>query len=370
MTKRPLQVAVVELNEIHDELLPTWLHLTRKNGYEVDFFISSALRSRDIFAVSESPRPKCYLTSAPKSWPGILRQTCSVILRLRALLLLRFKYDLIIANSVEPEENYRFFLSFLNKPMLAAVHNGNVIVKNQTFDKPIRNRLMSVVVLSRHLQRYLLERDIVSYAVYTFLGLDLKSIGSSVRNNRSFCVQGNMNFHRRNYDSLLSAASRLKDENVQCQFKLVGKFNNATRIMQQRIAELDIADYFTFENDVESYQDYYKAIYSCRFLLVLVDDSRLVYRKFFEDKCTSSLNVALGLDLIPVINGRLAETYGIEECSLLYESDDVYSGIKSALAYEGEQIDSLVRDLQRSRQKLADESAIEFENAISSAIDH
>ena len=94
----------------------------------------------------------------------------------------------------------------------------------------------------------------------------------------------------------------------------------------------------------------------------------MIYRPFFEDKCTSSLGVALGLDVIPVVNRRLAEIYDIAECSVPYESDDVYSGIVSALSYESERIDSLVNNLQRTRRKFIEDSEVEFGKAVDSAL--
>lgn len=155
---------------------------------------------------------------------------------------------------------------------------------------------------------------------------------------------------------------------MRCNFKIVGTVNRSAALVQKRIEELGISDYFTFVSDAESYLDYYRAIYSCRFLLFLVDDSRRIYQPFFEDKCTSSLGVALGLDVIPVINSRLSEVYNIEKCSVLYESDDVYSGIRSALSFESKKIDSLANNLRVIRQQFTDDSELEFRRAIDSIL--
>jgi len=94
----------------------------------------------------------------------------------------------------------------------------------------------------------------------------------------------------------------------------------------------------------------------------------MIYSPFFEDKCTSSLGAALGLDVIPVVNRRLAEVYDIAECSVPYESDDVYSGVVTAMSYESDKIDSLAKNPKRTRQKFADDSEVEFGKAIESAI--
>jgi glycosyltransferase involved in cell wall biosynthesis len=252
--------------------------------------------------------------------------------------------------------------------MLVVLHNGYALIANSEYDGLRNKGAHSVVVLSKHIQKFLAQREIVSYRIHPSLGLKAEFVDDCQKHASTFCVQGYINFDRRNYDSLLTAASKLKEKNVQCNFKIVGRLGRQSRIMQERISELAVSDYFTFIGDAVSYQDYYRAIGSCKFLLVLVDDSRMIYRPFFEDKCTSSLSIALGLDVIPVVNSRFAEAYDIAECSVPYESDDVYSGIVSALSYESERIDSLADSLKRTRQKFTDDSEVEFGRAIDSAL--
>ena len=373
MSDKKMRIAVVELNPRHDELFPTWLHLANRKDYCIDFFVSPMHEARDIFSVSESPKPKCFLTSSPdlgdSIFMKILKRIYTNILRLRSLLLLRIRYDLVIANSVERENNYWHFFHYLNKPMLAVLHNSNLLVANKAFNHLRGKRSISVLVLSKHIQAYLAQHEIASYPVYAISGLRKAFRGGRANEELTFCVQGNIDFHRRNYDSLLKAASQLKKEKVRCNFRMVGGFNRSASIMQSRIAELGISDYFTFVSDAESYQDYYKAICDCRFLLFLIDDTRMIYRPFFEDKCTSSLIVALALGVIPVVNNGLANTYGIAGCSVLYEADDVYSGIRSALSFESKRVDSLANSLEQVRQQLAEISDNEFDKAITSAID-
>jgi len=69
-----------------------------------------------------------------------------------------------------------------------------------------------------------------------------------------------------------------------------------------------------------------------------------------------------------VVNRRLAEVYDIAECSVPYDSDDVYSGVVSALSHESDKIDSLTKGLKRTRQRFADDSEVEFGKAIESVI--
>ena len=353
MPKRQLRIAVVELNRIHDELFPTWLYLADQCGYAVDFFISPAHESRDIFAVLKLPRPKCFLTSSPNLGNTIPKRIVRIIhssyLRVKSLVLLRINYDLVIANSIEPAENYQLFFRFINKPMLAVLHNGNVLVEKHLYGNLVEGQSSSIMVLSRHVQRYLAENEISSFAVYPFPELAVQKNTQAQAREHKFCVQGSMNFNRRNYDSLLNAAAKLKEANVRCTFSLVGRLNRSARIMQERIGEMGVSDYFVFESSVERYRDYYGAIRDCMYLLILVDDSSMIYQKFFEDKCTSSLNVALGLEVIPVVNRNLAKVYGIEECSVLYESDDVYSGIKSALSNDSERMETLASNQSLSQ---------------------
>lgn len=370
MSRRKMRIAVVELSPRHDEVFPAWLHLAEANGHSIEFFVSPELKSRDIFSVLEFPRSKVFLTSSSELGNAtilkIFRRTCTALLRIRALFLLRTKYDLVIANSVEPQKNYRLFFRFVNKSMLVVLHNGNVLIANKKHGGIIGKRNISIVVLSKHVQDFLTQYKIASHPINSFLGLRSASLGIRKRHEGTFCIQGNIDFNRRNYDSLLKAASKLKKENTQCNFQVVGKVNRSAIFMQKRIAEMGISDYFTFADDTERYRDYYRAIYRCRFLLILVDDSRMIYHPFFEDKCTSSLSIALGLGVIPIINGRLAEVYNISECSVLYDSDDVYSGIKTALSCDSKRIESLENSVKLTRQQFVNDSEQEFRKAINS----
>jgi glycosyltransferase involved in cell wall biosynthesis len=372
MSERKMKIAVVELGARHDEVFPVWLHLAEKNGYAIDFFVSPIHKARDIFSLLDLPRPRWFLTISQESGKSAMSRLfqllATVFLRLRALWLLNTNYDVVIANSVDIGHYYRSFLRFIRKPMLVMLHNGHALVSNSEL-RPLRDRHNSaVVVLSKHIRDYLKKYEITSYPIHPSLHLSAGSFDGFEKHATTFCVQGYINFHRRNYDSLLSAAYKLKQNNVFCNFKIIGRLGRSSRTMQNKIEELGVSDYFTFVGDAESYLEYYQAISSCRFLLVLVDDSRMIYRPFFEDKCTSSLGASLGLDVIPVANRRLAEVYDIVECSVLYESDDVYSGIVTALSYRDDKIESLVNSMRRTRQKFCDESDKEFYNAIQSAI--
>lgn len=211
MPKSKISVAVVEINPRHDEIFPTWLHLAEKNDYRIDFFVSPLHKSRDIFSVLELPRPKCFLTSSPELGNAtilkILERIFTKFLRLRALFLLTVKYDLIIANSMEPVNNFWLYLYYLNKPMLAVLHNSNALIVGKSYGNLRKKSKNSVVVLSKHIQTFLTHHEIVSYPINSFLGLRAATFGNGNKHEYTFCVQGNMDFHRRNYDSSLRAAS-------------------------------------------------------------------------------------------------------------------------------------------------------------------
>lgn len=372
MAKKKLRIAVVELGGRHDEVFPVWLYLTKKNGYTIDFFAAPLHQARDIFSLMDAPRPRCFLTTSrdlgSSAVSKMLQRLHTVFLRLKSLLLLNTNYDVVIANSIDVGHYYQSFIRYIKKPMMMVLHNGNALTAISEYKDLQYRAASSVVVLSKHVQEFLARREIVSYPIHPSLRLKAEFVDGCQKHASTFCVQGYINFYRRNYDSLLTAAIKLKEKNVQCSFKIVGRLGRQSRIMQERISELGVSDYFTFVGDAVSYRDYYRAIGSCRFLLALVDDSRMIYRPFFEDKCTSSLSIALGLDVIPVVNSRFAEVYDIEACSVLYESDDVYSGVVSALSYESERIDSLANNLKRTRQRFVEDSEVEFGKAIDSAL--
>lgn len=371
--KTTLKIAVVELGPRHDELFPVWQRLAEKCGHDIEFFVAPIHEARDIFSLLESPRPKCYLTSAKKTGGSAISRYLSMlttaVLRLRTWFMLSTRYDLVIANTVDIDGSYESFLRFVRKPMLAVVHNGYALTGNDKLARLRNDGDNAILVLSRHIEDFLARHDVSAFTVHPDIALRDRSFAGPPPEEATFCVQGYINFFRRNYDSLLTAAVKLKEKNVRCKFKIVGRLGRASRIMQQRVDQLGVAEYFTFVGNAESYADYYREIRACRFLLVLVDDSRMIYNAFFKDKCTSSLGITLGLGIIPVINKKLAEIYDIADFGVTYESDDVLSGIEAALSYDSRKMEMLADNLAATRARFGAASVGAFEAAIESALD-
>lgn len=362
------KLAVVELSPRHDEIFPTWLSLSRKSNYDIAFFISQVHAERDIFSILEENRPEIYLHTAIYNQSSnifikVYRHLYTLVLRIKMYIILSYKYDIIIANSIEPDYVYQDFFRFLKKPTLSLVHNGYSIINNIVYKKLLANKLNRFSVLSKHVSTYLTKESIKNYTIYPVFGL---SHILSIKQNRSFCVQGNIDFRRRNYDSLIVAVKKLNNMNNFCNINIVGKKNRLSEHFNESILKSGIQKYFTFHFNCISYEQYYTTISKNIFMLILIDDGSLIYKPFFEDKCTSSINLSLALGIIPVVNHKLADLYDLHDCCVKYEHNDVFSAISTALLLDQSEIDAMRTKLLQKRADLEKVTEFAFNDVISS----
>jgi hypothetical protein len=323
-----MKCAIVEYNWVHEQILPTLIHILNTLGVEVDLFVSRRIMKNDPFIYT----------------PG-LRYSVGDSHGLRFKTRVESRgfadYDFVVFNSIEPK-------SWLRKaqtakvPVIAVMHNGGLIAGDPDYMRFFQDPRHIPLVLTRFVSQYLSVRGPIPWIAPVLIA-DIPNAsprnGSPVR----FCVQGNLAFERRNYASLLDAVEELaKGKYEDFVVSLIGRYRPDGRSFQSQAAkrglerffeysQRGIKRYFEFMGRGLTYQEYYQFLGQAQYILPLIDRTSALYAAYYREKVTSSLFVSIGTGLVPVIDDELAILYGVEEQSITYRNDDLAGAMKHAL---------------------------------------
>ncbi len=180
----------------------------------------------------------------------------------------------------------------------------------------------------------------------------------------TFVIQGNIVFFRRNYLGLLDVLQKFKSHQPP-QFKILLLGNSHTPDAQRlasEIARQGLEAYFEWEHGFLPYRDYYARIGGAHYMLTLIDES--FEHDYFTHKISSSISVAVGLQVVPVLHEKLATLYGLESCAISHAENHLYDAMKTALALSPEEYDALKNNLAEVQRKWQEESVDNLRNLL------
>ena len=345
-----MKIAYIEFNLVHDEIQPIFYYMAQKLGYIIDFYIPKINSERDIFCKCENvntfildyQNPHAPTRSPPleieKKWKT---------------------YDFVIMGTGEPYDRIQKFISIPVKNKAMIVHN----YQSQYQQLPIKT-----IVLADFIKKNLQANT--SYVIKPFycgnINMQMKP------QNKVFCVQGNFQSKKRNYNSLAEAVLRLKLSGLtpeDFQIEIIGRYNHKDikwhnfgtegQSFDKTIQKLGINDYFRKPDREYMYPEYLEKMYNSRYILPLIDDTH--QHKFFRNSCTSSINLGIACLCIPVLNEKLAKIYDID-FGYHYEKKDLFSAMKQAISTEND--DYLLKQVSEFRNKHLEKSVEEFEKLL------
>ena len=343
------RIRIVEYNNYHYEVLPSWIYVLSSVadpeklevfadfddfGKSIISFWNTHLKLRSIF-----------LFSSEKKWiRKVLRYPFKLLVRILTritgypdmndnLYIRSFsKKRIIVFNSIEPLkvlEKAKYFMK--NKfTLLVILHNGDLIC-NKEYKEFLRAENVKVFALTEMVRDYLVRAGLKKTKLMAPVYFNNKN-NENTNSIITFVVQGNVNFSRRNYTSLINAVEELAktDDPDNFLIKILGNSNtNEGNIIKSEIKQKKIEKYFVFYEEKLDYQKFYEEIQVSDYLLVLQDTTSHVYSPYFETKCSAVINVSLGFSKIMIMHKEQSRLNRLEEMSILYEDD----GLKNAMLY-------------------------------------
>jgi hypothetical protein len=219
-------------------------------------------------------------------------------------------------------------------------------------------------VLWRHVSAYLAPEWKSEWIAPVYLGDVPHPTERSDRVN--FCVQGNIAFDRRNYESLVAATEQLLGAG-ESSFRItfVGRSDTPDGLaFRARLARSAASAVTDFTAPSIPYRDYYSILAGSDFILPLVDTSTPEYSYYFVDKATSSLAVTIGLGVVPVLQSRLAQLYEVSDSGICHEDGQLAEAMSQALVLGSKETLRLREGLAKRREALLAETVANLRRAV------
>ena len=337
-----MRCALVEFNEFHGHILSTFVHLLNQVVGEVDVYLRQQVLDGAPFGHCPDLRYRVRVLESPAT---------RARLRLGGLS----GYDLVVATSVEPKAVLRR-LERITAPLVGVIHNAVLLEEDPEYRTFFAEPGRRALALARHVAEGC-PPALGARWVAPVLVMERSEQRSA--DWRRFCVDGRIDFRRRNYWSLLDALSELKSEGTSgIEVMLLGGDRDLDGLrLRREVRERGLESAFTQPAEGEfSYARSLEGIASSGFLLPLVDTTSALFSPYFRDKISSSVWTALGVGRIPVMHHRLAELYGLESLSLPYRDGELADAMKRALKLDDDARQTLVDGLHARRLELLESS--------------
>ena len=338
-----MKCALIEYNSYHGETLPTLVHILNRLNISVDVYCSQKVIRNNPFIYAAG------LSYSQRDCDGLFFKLWVARRQFR-------DYDFLLLNSLEPKEILQKAAE-VSIPIVAVIHNGNLINTDLDFARFFAVSNRKPLVLAKHISDFVSKAVATQWISPVFFG-QVKARKVHDQTNVLFCVQGNLDFDRRNYVSLLDAIEQLASDGVRS-FRVMIVGRSEARhylIFREQVRDRKLDSFFEFSNGELTYQDYYGSMTTASFLLPLVDRTSTAYRAYFLDKITSSVQLAIGLGIVPVIHMELARLYEIEEQSVAYRDGGLTDALKRALNINAEALEPMRNGLVSKKETLLNES--------------
>lgn len=345
-----MRCALVEFNSYHDEVLPTFVWLLNRLGVTPDVYMVERSARRRAFAGSEGLRLRHRSVEHMDRFWGLP-------FRLR-------QYELVIVNSMEPD-TVLDRATGIDAPLIGVVHNTELLLEDESyrefFAAPDHRALVLGEHISAHLQHSLGPVPWISHVVF---GRRSKGEGD-VDGRTTFAVSGNVEFHRRNYASLLDAASELAAEDAPFVVRVVGRSTRPDgKALRTEVESRGLGRVFEFTPGEIDHARFFDLVGGSDFSLPLIDTTRDAFRPYLETKLASSVPFAIGLGVPLVAHDALVRAYRVEGCGIAYEDGGLVRAMRDAIASTADDRAEWRAALAAARTSILDASITNLRDAI------
>jgi hypothetical protein len=333
-----MRCALIEYNTYHEEVLPTFVRLLNALDIKPDVYMVRNSRGRVPFALTTGLRLRRRRVERMDDHWGLR-------FRLR-------RYDLLIINSIEPASVPQR-LARTRTPILGVVHNTELLTEDAVYREFFSRKRRRPLVLWRHIAEQL-ARDgrAIGWIAHVYFG-EPEPEPVPADGPMTFAVSGNVEFHRRNYAALLTAATELVADDMPFRVRIVGRSSSKDgQELREQVEARGLAGVFEFSPGEITHPDFYRLIAGSDFALPLIDRSDERLRPYFESKLASSIPFAIGLGTPLVAHRDLATAYGVESCAVLYEDGGLAAAMREAISSSSESRANLRSAVNATRDEL------------------
>ncbi len=338
-----MKCAIIEYNDYHQETISTLVYILNKIGIEVDIYISRKSMKKNSLIYCSGLNYR--IINSIRHRFGILESTKKLK-----------DYEFIIVNSIEPK-NILTKTNKLKMPLIAVIHNGDLVGQDPDYKNFfIEEKNRKGITLSKFVSEYIhLSSGIETRWISpVFLG----HMPYKPKIRTTLCVQGNIEFTRRNYYSLIEAVNLLAAEGIK-ELSILFVGNNKTpdgKKLKKEIISRSLSAFFRFSDSNIPYKVFFDILSESSFILPLIDKSFPNHKAYFSHKITSSISISIGLAIIPIIHKELAFLYNIEKASYLYQDGELSGVIKKAISDSEKSVEQKRLRLIEMRKALLDSS--------------
>jgi hypothetical protein len=349
-----LRAALVEYNFYHGETMPTIVSALNQLGIDVDCYGPTRLLRNNPFVYTKGLRFSFRSTEALafRLWTG--RRHFG-------------DYDLLVVNSLEPKEHLRR-AEQASIPTIGVVHHGAFLQGDPDYVRFFANPSRRPIVLAEHVSRYLAHFGQVEWLAPVYLGEFARRRPATPGPIR-FCVQGNLEFDRRNYVSLIDAVDAVVTDGYRnLEIVHVGRndppYGPDGPAFKAMVRERHLEEYFRYTEGDLPYREYYGAIADSAFLLPLLDTTDTRYSRYFHDQGTTSALVSIGIACVPVIHTELASLYGLGQFSIQYADGELDRALRRALELSEQELEACQAGLKQRRDHLMTQATANLGNVL------
>jgi hypothetical protein len=350
-----VRCAVVEFNHYHDEVLPTFVWLLNRLGITPDVYLVERAARRGAFAGSEELRWR------PRRVEGMDR--------LQGIPFRLQRYELVIVSSMEPD-SLLDRIERIDAPILGVVHNTELLVEDARYREFFAAPEHRPLVLGAHIAGHFAEAlGWLPWILHVVLAGGSPSVATTdatTGDRVTFAVSGNVEFHRRNYASLLEATSALASEGVPFVVRIVGRSTRPDgKALRAEVKDRGLGHVFEFSPGEIDHPTFFGLVRGSDFSLPLIDTTRDAFRPYLETKLASSVPFAIGLGVPLVAHEALVAAYGLEGTGPDYADGGLEGAMRRAMSSTTEARAQWRAAVDRKRAAILDASLANLRDAIS-----
>lgn len=321
------RVLIIEPTLSHQECLPALIYYFNELGIGVDILLRTHARpERQILpTLINNPMTKdCDV--------NFFYSACESTMEVIASVLNKHPYDYIYFGTLYSywiEDNFWQFMTMIkkvNKKCFVTVHDWEKM-ENCPISYDIVNNDCKFV-LGKHVARAQ-NAPMVTSTIF----FQNKSKACIEDKKCNLVVVGGFDIFRRDYGALLDAAIFIAEKNLNEKLRIHILGNSRPHALdfdhfKKNITRYGLDSIFKFTLR-PSFTQIFSAMQESHYLPLLVNPRSIRSREYMKNKITGSINLAIGFGVVPIMDIRLAEAWGLCDYAATYDES---AGLKGILA--------------------------------------